>query len=104
MVAHQGIQVDNAKQQEPAPVSELDGYTSVGEWFDGGHAGAFFPTRCSADWFIKNNRRELIEAGALIPRAGRSGSLIKSDKFGPVVIHILRRRALEKAADTSVTS
>jgi hypothetical protein len=40
------------------------------------HAGPFFETRSSLDWFIKRNRRELVEIGALIPREGRSGSLI----------------------------
>ena len=95
--------MENAQQQQPAQVSELAGYTSVGEWLDR-HAGPFFETRSSLDWFIKRHRRELIEAGALIPREGRSGSLIEPDKFGHAVIDILKRRALEKAAVVSVAA
>ena len=85
--------MDNTEQR----ASELAGYTSLGE-YHGGHAGAFFPTRSSLDWFIKCNRRELVEVGALIPREGRAGSLIEPHKFGHAVINILRRRALEKTS------
>ena len=91
----------DSKPHPPGPVSELAGFTSVGEWLDR-HAGPFFETRSSLDWFIKRNRRELIEVGALIPREGRSGSLVEPEKLGHAVIDILRRRALEKAAPTSV--
>ena len=103
VVAQQEIQVDNVQQQQPAQAYGLAGYTSVGEWLDG-RAGAFFPTRSSLDWFIKQNRRELIESGALIPREGRSGSLIQPDKFCHAVLNILRRRALEKAGPSTVAA
>lgn len=84
------------QQQQSAP-SELAAYTSVGDWLDR-HAGPFFETRSSLDWFIKRHRRELIEVGALIPREGRSGSLVSIEEFPRAVIKILRRRALEKPA------
>jgi hypothetical protein len=93
VVAQRENQVDNANQQQPAPVSELAGYTSVADWLDR-HAGPFFETRSSIDWFIRAHRRELIEDGALIPREGRSGSLISIERFPRAVIAILRRRAL----------
>jgi hypothetical protein len=89
--------VNNVKQRQPASSSELAKYVDVGGWLNS-HAGAFFETRSSIDWFIKRNRRELIEAGALIPREGRSGSLLSIEKFPRTVIKILRRRALAKAA------
>jgi len=75
----------------------LTDYTSVGDRLDH-HAGPFFETRSSLDWFIKRNRRELVEIGALIPREGRSGSLISVERFPKAVVDILRRRALSKAA------
>jgi hypothetical protein len=87
--------VRNAEQQQQT--SELAGYTSVGDWLDH-HAGPFFETRSSLDWFLKRNRRELIEVGALLPREGRAGSLLSVEKFPQVVIAILKRRALEKTA------
>ena len=43
--------------------ADLAGYTRVGDWLDR-FAGPFFDTRSSLDWFIKRNRRELIEIGA----------------------------------------
>lgn len=82
---------------DEAQVAELTGYTSVGDWLDR-HAGPFFETRSSLDWFIKRNRRELVETGALIPREGRSGSLVSIHEFPKAVISILRRRALSKVA------
>ena len=79
------------------PVADLAGYTSVGDWLDR-HAGPFFETRSSLDWFIKRNPRELVEIGALIPREGRSGSLVSMERFPRAVVGILRRRALSKVA------
>jgi hypothetical protein len=79
-------------------VADLAGYTTLGDWLDR-HAGPFFATRSSLDWFIKRHRRELVEMGALIPREGRSGSLLSIAKFPKAVVDILRRRALGKAAE-----
>jgi hypothetical protein len=86
-------------QQHNGPASELAGYTTVGDWLDH-HAGPFFQTRSSFDWFIKRNRDELIELGALIPRGGRSGSLVSVERMPKAVISILKRKALgvERAA------
>lgn len=77
---------------------DLTGYSGLGDWLDSGRGGPFFETRSSLQWFVKRNRRELIECGALIPREGRSGSLIDNNKFPKAVVTILKRRALEKAA------
>jgi len=81
-------------QEEPA---DLTGYTTVGDWLDL-RAGPFFETRCALDWFIKRNRRELVERGALIPRTGRGGSLVHAERFSGAVVDIFRRRALDKVA------
>jgi hypothetical protein len=75
----------------------LAGYATVGDWLDRGGGGPFFQTRSSLDWFIKRNRRELVECGALIPREGRSGSLLSQDEFPKAVVRILKRRAIEKS-------
>lgn len=82
-------------QQQPAEASALAGYMTLGEWVDR-HAGPFFESKSSVDWFVKRNRRELIEADALIPREGRAGSLVHLEKFPQAVLGILKRRALEK--------
>ena len=76
---------------------ELAGYTSVADWLDH-NVGPFFSTRSSLDWFIKQHRRELVERGALIPREGRSGSLLSIEKFPQAVVEILRRRALDRVS------
>lgn len=94
--------MDNVQQQTP-PASDLAGYASVGDWLER-CAGPFFETRSSLDWFIKRHRRELIEIGALIPREGRSGSLVSIEEFPRAVIKILRRRALEKPAPESAVA
>lgn len=98
-------------EQQAAPQSavtasagaELANYVSVADWLDR-DAGPFFETRTSLDWFIKRNRRELIESGALIPREGRSGSLLSKDRFPQAVIAILRRRALGRMQQPESTA
>lgn len=85
-----------SQQQHNRPASELAGYTTVGDWLDR-HAGPFFSTRSSFDWFVKRNRDELVDVGALIPRAGRSGSLLSIDKFPKAVLEILKREAQRRA-------
>ena len=81
--------------QNEVPAAQLAGYATVGDWLDR-YAGPFFETRSSLDWFLKRNRRELVEIGALIPREGRSGSLISIERFPQAVVSILKRRALGK--------
>jgi len=83
-------------ESDAGPAADLAGYTSVGDWLDR-HAGPFFETRSSLDWFIKRNRRELVEDGALITREGRSGSLVSIERFPKAIVRILRRRALERS-------
>lgn len=85
------------QSQQQAQVPDLSGFTSVDVWLQK-HAGPFFETRSALDWFIKRHRRELIESGALITRAGRSGSLVSIEEFPRSVITILKRRALERPA------
>lgn len=92
--------MDPHSQQQQAGAPELAGYANIGDWLDR-EAGPFFETRSSLDWFIKRNRRELVESGALIPRAGRSGSLVSVEKFPKAVLSILRRRALNSTETTS---
>ena len=84
-------------KRDDLPVAGLAGFTSVGDWLDR-YAGPFFETRSALDWFIKRNRRELVEDGALIPREGRAGSLVSIEGFPKAIVRILRRRALERAA------
>lgn len=83
-----------SEHQHTGSASELVGYTTVGDWLDR-YAGPFFSTRSSFDWFVKRNRDELVEVGALIPRHGRSGSLVSVDRMPKAVIQILRRKALD---------
>ena len=82
-----------------APSQPLGCYTSVADWQQR-EAGAFFETRASVDWFIKRHRQELVEIGALIPRAGRAGSLINRELFPKAVLAILRRSALDHGGDS----
>jgi hypothetical protein len=89
--------METQQQQDHAAAAGLTGYVGVNDWFDR-YAGKVFETHSAVDWFIKQHRRELIEEGALITRAGRSGSLISIEVFPQVVIKILKRRALEKSA------
>ena len=76
-------------------MANLQNYTSVGVWLYR-DAGPFFGSRSALVWFIKRNRAELIELGALIPRAGRSGSLVSTEKFPKAVVDILKRQAQER--------
>jgi len=85
------------EQHHDAPASALADYTGAADWLDR-YAGPFFETRSSLDWFIKRHRRELVECGALIPREGRSGSLLSVSKFPKAVLQILKSRAIAKAA------
>jgi len=77
-------------QQQPEECVSLASYTTAGDWLDR-DAGPFFETRSALDWFIKRHRAELIELGALITRAGRSGSLVHTEKFPRAVVAILKR-------------
>jgi hypothetical protein len=78
-------------------MADLQQFVGVGEWLDH-NVNPFFQTRAALDWFIKRHREELVEQGALIPRAGRNGSLLHSQLFPRLVISILKREAQERAA------
>jgi hypothetical protein len=82
------------------PASELAGYRTVGDWLDH-YAGPFFSTRSSFEWLVKRNRDELVEVGALIPRQGRSGSLVSVERMPKAVLEILKRRALAERKDAT---
>jgi len=78
----------------------LADYVTLADWLDN-DAGPFFVTRSGVEWFIKRNRPELIASGALITRAGRSGSLVHRTKFPSSVIAIHRRMAEARARAVS---
>jgi len=80
--------------------SELSEYVAVSEWLNSEDAGAFFPNPSSLQWFIKMNRDALVESGALIPRAGRAGSLLHRVKFPEQVIAVHRLRAKQRVGTT----
>jgi hypothetical protein len=75
---------------------DLQQYLQVGDWLDH-HPNPFFQTRSSLDWFVRHHREELVERGALIPRAGRNGSLIHQERFPEAVVDIHRREAQERS-------
>ncbi len=85
------------EQQGQASAPELADYITLGSWVELQHNAAV-PTRSSADWIVKQYRRELVECGALIPGRGRTGSLVHRALFPRAVVAILKRRALERAA------
>src|SRR5438034_11798052 len=78
----------------------LADYATLTEWLDH-DAGPFFPTRSGVEWFIKMNRPELVSSGALIPRAGRAGSLVHRTMFPKLVIAIHRRMAERRISGNS---
>jgi hypothetical protein len=76
--------------------SELSEYVAVSEWLDREDAGPFFPNPSSLQWFIKMNRATLVATGALIPRAGRAGSLLHRSRFPEQVIAVHRLQAQKR--------
>lgn len=80
----------------PPSIDASSCWMLVSDWAET-RGGALFKTKASIDWFIKQNRRELIEADALLPGRGRHGALVHSEKFSLTVLRILKRKALEKA-------
>jgi hypothetical protein len=85
------------EKQRKAQETDLASLMNALAWRDR-FGQSVFPTRSSFEWFVKQRRPELVKAGALIPGRGRSGSLVASDRMSKVVVKILRRRALDKAA------
>ena len=59
-------------------------------------ASALFGSEASWLWFKRNHSRELIESGALIVRAGRSGDLVNVDRIGAEVQRILQNESLKR--------
>lgn len=86
------------KQQGPTRAAgALAGYLSLPDYL-AQCAGPFFPNRRALDWFIRQNRVELVEGGALILGEGRTPSIIQPDRFGQKVIDIRHRKSIDKAA------
>jgi hypothetical protein len=54
--------------------------------------GELFPTFASLEWFVRQNRDELVRSGALIPQRGSRGSLV-TPKFDRVVLQLLCHRS-----------
>jgi hypothetical protein len=86
----------NTKQQDAT--ADLADYTPAPDWYGSGAGARVFQTRSAFDWFVKTNRNELTECGALITRRGRAASLVSTKEFPLAVLRILRRRALDKDA------
>lgn len=55
-----------------------------------------FPTEQSLKWFIRRNRHELVEGGALVMPAGKKLAVV--DRFDQVVQEVGQRRARASAA------
>jgi len=54
----------------------------------------FFCSFASLEWFIRQNRKELIESGELLVRRGSVGTLI-GPGFERVVLDIMKRKSAE---------
>lgn len=54
-----------------------------------------FPTEQSLKWFIRRNREELVETGALVMPAGKKLAVV--DRFDQVVQQVGERRARASA-------
>jgi hypothetical protein len=54
-------------------------------------SGEVFPTEESLKWFIRRNRVELVETGALVMPAGKKLAVV--DRFDQVVQQVGERRA-----------
>jgi len=88
------------EHQETPQSSAFDSFVVVGDWIEKHGGAAFFATRSQFDWFLKDKdvRKELIEAGALLPGRGRRETRVNVHELPKAVVAILRRRALERAA------
>lgn len=60
------------------------------------YAGDMFPTRASLAWFLRMNRHDLVECGALILRAGRSGNMVHRSRMVEAVQRIRRTDSLAR--------
>lgn len=57
-----------------------------------------FPTKSSFEWFGRQHRQRLVNAGALLPRSGRAGSLVNPERMSAEVVAILAEQAQERGA------
>lgn len=71
--------------------SDLARYRVAREWHRE-NPSEIFPTWASFEWFVRQNRAELISSGEMIVRRGSVGTLI-GPEFERVVIQILRRKS-----------
>ena len=61
------------------------------DWYRN-EGGGLFPTAGSLEWFLRKYRRELVEAGVIIVRAGPGGTFC-APNFGTIATRILRRES-----------
>lgn len=73
-------------------MKRLKALTRIKDWRCD-EAAHVFPTDSSLEWFARQHRNELIRAGALFPRLGRSGSFVHPERMAAEVIHIITERA-----------
>jgi hypothetical protein len=83
--------------------ADLRKFKKVKEWRRE-EASSLFSTDGSWEWFKRNHRHKLIESGALIVRAGRSGDLVHTDRVGPVIQRILQEESLSKINTTAIAA
>lgn len=60
--------------------------------------GLLFPTFASLEWFVRQNRNELVDSGVLIPQRGSRGSLVTPD-FDSVVLQLIQRTTSVRSSE-----
>ena len=78
-------------------MSNLKSFVKSEEWRKN-EAPHVFPTKSSFEWFGRQHRERLVEAGALLPRWGRAGSLVDPERMSAEVIAILTERVQDRGA------
>ena len=64
---------------------ELDNLMPCEEWRTT-RGVRLFPTADSFEWYCRVNREMLLDAGALIPRKGKRGSLVHASKMSDATL------------------
>jgi hypothetical protein len=76
-------------------IMDLNNWCSPEEWRKE-RAASVFPTSASLNWFIRVNRRELVEGGVLIIGSGRAKDSVDVSRFGQVVQEIRQAKSLAR--------
>ncbi len=71
--------------------SDLSQFQTARSWL-AKRPNPIFRTMASLEWFIRQNRDELIQSGEMIVRRGSAGTLV-GPGFDAVVMRILRRKS-----------